>query len=70
MQLYTAGVGNYTDVVVAQIAQLQAQTTQIGLGSRFQQVSVDLVRALGGGWSTVDLPKEQQIRPFNPLLPG
>ena len=70
LQLYTAGVGNYVDVVVAQIALLQAQTTQIGLGSRYQQVSVDLVRVLGGGWSTAELPSERQIQPFNPLVPG
>ena len=70
LQLYTAGVGNYVDVVIAQIALLQAQTTQIGLGSRYQQVSVNLVRALGGGWSTEQLPGERQIRPFDPLVPG
>ena len=70
LQLYTAGVGNYVDVVIAQIALLQAQTTQIGLGSRYQQVSVNLVRALGGGWSTAELPSERQIRPFDPLIPG
>ena len=70
LQLYTAGVGNYLDVVVAQIALLQAQTTQIGLSSTSQQVSVNLVRALGGGWSAAELPSERQIRPFDPLIPG
>ncbi len=69
LQLYTAGVGSYVDVVVAQVAQLQAQTTQIGLNSQFQQVSVNLIRALGGGWSTAELPSGKQVRPF-PLVPG
>ena len=69
MQLYTAGVGNFLDVVVAQVSALQAQTGQLAIGIRVQQASVDLVRALGGGWSTAELPAEKQIQPFNPLVP-
>ncbi len=67
LQLYTAGAGNFLDVVVAQVAAFQAQTGQVGIDIRVQQASVNLIRALGGGWSGTDLPTEQQIRPFNPL---
>ncbi len=67
LQLYTAGVGNYLDVVVAQVTAFQAATGQLGIDIRQQQASVNLVRALGGGWTARDLPRETQIRPFDPL---
>ncbi len=70
LQLYTAGAGNYLDVVVSQVTALQAQTSQVGIDARVQQASINLVRALGGGWSAAELPTEKQIRPFNPLIPG
>jgi len=31
---------------------------------------VALTGALGGGWSTADLPTADQTRPFNPLSLG
>jgi NodT family efflux transporter outer membrane factor (OMF) lipoprotein len=56
MSLYQDGATNYLDVVVAQTAALEAQQTALGLQTRTLQASVQLVRALGGGWSTGDLP--------------
>ena len=53
---YREGATNYLDVVTAQAAELQAEQTLLGLETRRQQASVDLVRALGGGWSSDDLP--------------
>ena len=53
---YREGATNYLDVVTAQTAELQAEQTLLGLQTRRQQASVDLVRALGGGWSDADLP--------------
>jgi NodT family efflux transporter outer membrane factor (OMF) lipoprotein len=49
--LYQHGAGTYLDVVSAQAAALQAERTVIELEQRRLQASVDLVRALGGGWS-------------------
>ena len=43
-------------MVTAQTAELQAEQTQLALDTRRQQASVDLVRALGGGWSRAELP--------------
>jgi multidrug efflux system outer membrane protein len=57
---YREGATNYLDVVVAQTAELQAEQTALNLETRRQQVSVNLVRALGGGWSTADLPSLRQ----------
>jgi len=70
MQLYQAGVGNFLDVVVAQAAAFQAQTGQVGIDIRVQQASVNLVRALGGGWDASLLPTEKATLPFDPLDRG
>lgn len=70
MQLYQAGVGNFLDVVVAQVAAFQVETGQVGIDIRVQQASVNLVRALGGGWDASLLPMERATLPFDPLVPG
>jgi outer membrane protein TolC len=54
--LYQNGASNYLDVVVAQTEALQAERTLIDLNTRRLQADIHLVRAIGGGWSTADLP--------------
>jgi NodT family efflux transporter outer membrane factor (OMF) lipoprotein len=61
MSLYHDGATNYLDVVVAQTAALQAEQTALSLRTRTLQASVQLVRALGGGWSTHDLPSSRMV---------
>jgi NodT family efflux transporter outer membrane factor (OMF) lipoprotein len=53
---YREGATNYLDVVTAQTAELQAEQTLLALQTRRQQASVNLVRALGGGWDRSALP--------------
>ncbi len=53
---YREGATNYLDVVTAQAAELQAEQTLLALQTRRQLASVNLVRALGGGWDRSDLP--------------
>ena len=50
LSLYRQGAGTYLDVVSAQTAALNAERAVIQLQARRLQASVDLVRALGGGW--------------------
>jgi len=55
---YRAGAVNYLEVVTAQSARLAAEQSLQSFRTRQLQASVDLVRALGGGWTRDDLPGE------------
>jgi NodT family efflux transporter outer membrane factor (OMF) lipoprotein len=57
---YREGVVNYLDVVTAQTAALQAQDGDITLQTRRARAAVDLIRALGGGWNSADLPSSAE----------
>ena len=66
-QLYVGGLITYLDVVVAQetaltaaIAAAQARTAQL-------QNTVNLILAVGGGFTTHDLPTEHGVLPFDPV---
>ncbi len=65
--LYKGGLDNYLNAVVAQVTALTAEITEIGINTRRLQAAVNLISALGGGWSTDFLPTPDQPLPFNPL---
>jgi NodT family efflux transporter outer membrane factor (OMF) lipoprotein len=50
MTLYKQGAADYLTVVTSQTALLQAQLLALNLDTLQLRASVDLVRALGGGW--------------------
>lgn len=67
MALYTGGLSNYLDALVAQQDALQARLIEVQTQTSQVQSSVRLVRALGGGWSASELPAIRQIDPFGAL---
>ena len=55
---YRAGISIYTSVVVAQAAAYNARTSLIQNQLNQIVASINLVTALGGGWSASELPKD------------
>jgi NodT family efflux transporter outer membrane factor (OMF) lipoprotein len=54
---YQGGVDNYLQVIVAQTVLLTSERTEIDIARRRMDASVLLIKALGGGWNTSDLPQ-------------
>nr|WP_321986344.1 efflux transporter outer membrane subunit [uncultured Lichenicoccus sp.] len=69
LALYTGGLENYLDVTVSQVYALTAQIAAVQVETTRLQAAVSLIGALGGGWSTHELPTPDQTLPFNPLSP-
>jgi NodT family efflux transporter outer membrane factor (OMF) lipoprotein len=54
---YVGGLDNYLQVVTAQQTALLNERNDIDIERRRMDASVLLIKALGGGWSTANLPK-------------
>jgi NodT family efflux transporter outer membrane factor (OMF) lipoprotein len=54
---YKGGVTSYLEVLTAQTAQLSNQRASADISTRQFAASVQLIRAIGGGWDTSQLPK-------------
>jgi NodT family efflux transporter outer membrane factor (OMF) lipoprotein len=55
---YQAGTADYTTVASAQVAASQARNALTQMQANRLTTAVSLVEALGGGWTTADLPKD------------
>ena len=67
--LYQQGLDNYLNVVVAEVTALDAGVSTLSVDIREAQARIDLILALGGGWTTGDLPKPGAVDPVEPLVP-
>lgn len=55
MNRYREGVASYLEVVTAQASAQQVQLDELNLRRRKLQASVNLIRALGGGWESTQV---------------
>jgi outer membrane protein TolC len=53
---YLEGVTTYLEVVTAQVAALNNERSAVQIQVRRLTAAVNLIKALGGGWTTSDLP--------------
>jgi NodT family efflux transporter outer membrane factor (OMF) lipoprotein len=58
---YKAGVVDYTTVVQSQATSLSSQQSALTIRQSRLTASVSLIEALGGGWSTAELPGKKQL---------
>ncbi len=68
LNTYLAGTAAYTAVVTQQTALLTNQETALAVQEQRLVASVTLVQALGGGWSTLDLPSRGSFQKGLPFL--
>jgi NodT family efflux transporter outer membrane factor (OMF) lipoprotein len=54
---YVGGIDTYLQVVTAQTTALENERNEIAIERRQMDASVLLIKALGGGWTTAQLPK-------------
>jgi len=53
---YRLGAVNYLEVVTAQTADLEAKQSAINIDTNRRIAAVRLIKAVGGGWTTADMP--------------
>jgi NodT family efflux transporter outer membrane factor (OMF) lipoprotein len=58
---YRGGVASFLDVLTAQNALLTNQLAATQVHSRRMTASVLLIKALGGGWQSLDLPSRKEV---------
>lgn len=63
---FLEGQINYLDVEIAETAALNARRQVIAIETQVLQANVRLVRSLGGGWSTKDLPTPDAVTDYTP----
>ena len=65
MELYRGGLASSLELIFAQLNTLTARIDLVGIKADLLRSSVALIRALGGGWNRRQLPKDEQIQPFD-----
>src|SRR6185369_486184 len=58
---YKDGIDSYLNVITAQTTLLTNQRTAVNLQMQQMTASVELIKALGGGWNENQLPTQKQL---------
>jgi outer membrane protein TolC len=58
---YRGGITTYLEVVTAQTTALGNERTAVQILSRRMTASVNLIKALGGGWNVSNLPSATEL---------
>jgi len=58
---YKSGIDSYLNVITAQTTLLNNQRTAVNLQMQQMTASVELIKALGGGWNQASLPTPKQL---------
>jgi len=58
---YKSGIDSYLNVITAQTTLLTNQRTAVNLQMQQMTASVELIKALGGGWDALQLPTQRQL---------
>ncbi|HXQ80786.1 MAG TPA: efflux transporter outer membrane subunit [Opitutaceae bacterium] len=58
---YNAGTVDFTTVAAAQVTELTNREAALGINTSQLTSSVALIQALGGGWTSADLPSPAQV---------
>jgi len=61
VERYKQGIASYLNVITAQVSLLSNRQTAVAIHEQQMVSSVQLVMALGGGWSTNDLPASKRV---------
>jgi NodT family efflux transporter outer membrane factor (OMF) lipoprotein len=59
---YITGIDSYLNVIIAENALLTNQRTAVTIQMDQMQASVQLIKALGGGWNVSELPTPKELR--------
>lgn len=62
MERYRSGIDSYLNVITAQATLLNNQRTAVNLQAQQMTASVELIKALGGGWNASELPTPKQLK--------
>jgi NodT family efflux transporter outer membrane factor (OMF) lipoprotein len=63
-ELYQGGLASSLELIYAQVQTLSARIDSVQIKAELLRSSVELLRALGGGWDRKQLPADDQIQPF------
>jgi NodT family efflux transporter outer membrane factor (OMF) lipoprotein len=66
---YKSGIDSYLNVITAQATLLSNQRTAVNLQMQQMTASVELIKALGGGWNDTQLPTPKELTQKQPAKP-